>query len=1302
MATIVLSAAGMALGGSLGGSVLGLSTAVVGRALGAAAGRAIDARLLGQGAEPVETGRVDRFRLTGASEGTPVGRVWGRMRVPGQVIWAGPFRESAETSGGGKGAPAGPRVTEYSYTVSLAIALCEGELTHVGRIWADGSEVAPDLLNLRLYHGTEDQQPDPAIEAHEGAGNVPAYRGIAYVVLDTLDLGPFGNCVPQLQFEVFRPAAIGDTAAAEDMAHLLRGVALIPGTGEYSLATTPVYLERAYGEQVAANVATASGRSDLVTSLDALQGELPNCGSVSLVVSWFGDDLRAGHCTVRPKVEQDEMDAEGMPWRVSGLTRETAGLVARVADRPVYGGTPTDQAVVEAIREMNARGLKVMFYPFILMEQLSENALPNPWTGEDGQPALPWRGRITTERAPGVAGTTDGTAAATAEVAAFFGAAASGDFAPGEDHVGYTGPDEWGLRRMILHYAHLCALAGGVDAFCIGSEMVALTQIRDDAGFPAVDAFRALLADVRTILPEAKLGYAADWSEYHGYQPPGTGDKLFHLDPLWAEPALDFIGIDNYMPLSDWRDGETHADASAGSIHDLGYLTGNVAGGEFYDWYYHSAEARDAQIRTPITDGDGEPWVWRVKDLAGWWSNPHHDRVGGVRQPQATAWAPKSKPIWFTELGCAAIDKGTNQPNKFLDPKSSESQLPYYSNGLRDDLIQVQYYRAVHRHFSDLAANPASDVYEGRMLDLSRSHAWAWDARPWPAFPARDDLWADGDNYHRGHWITGRTANRPLDSVVREICAAGGVGPVDTSRLHGLVRGYGVDDVDTARAALQPLMLAHGFDAVERDGVLAFRSRTGGPATVLEPETLVLEEGETAPFLRERASAAEVTGRVRVAHIGAGGDYGTAAVEARLPDGRAVAVSQTDLPMVLTRPEGRRIAERWLAEARLARDTLSLALPPSALEIGAGDVVAVAGTPGRWRVDRIEATEAQAIEAVRVDPETYRAHETGDEDGIPTLFVPPVPVEAVFLDLPLLTGAEVPHAPHVAFTARPWPGAVALQDSETDADYALDQTVAVPATVGTTLTPLLAAPSGLWDRGPALRVRLVRGTLASVTPDQVLAGRNAMAIGDGTTDLWEVFQFAEAELVAPGTWDLRLRLRGQAGTDGVMPDAWPAGSRVVLLNGALQQVGYPPAERDALRHYRWGPAARPIDDPTWRHRAAAFRGIGLRPYAVCHLTATEAPDGALAVRWIRRTRIGGDAWTGPDVPLGEEAESYLVRVVVDGTPVREEVTAAPSWDYPAAARAADGAAASGCRIEVAQVSALFGPGPARLIDIAPA
>ena len=483
MATLVLSAAGMAIGGSVGGTVLGLSMATIGRAAGATIGRMIDQRLLGAGSDAVETGRVDRFRLTGASEGAALAQVYGRMRVGGQIIWATRFKEyQAKSGGGGKGAGPQPTTIEYSYSVSMAIALCEGEITHVGRIWADGIEISTSDLNMRLYRGTQTQAPDPKIVAVEGSNNVPAYRGTAYVVLEDLDLARFGNRVPQLTFEVMHPSEPGTPNARADMARTVRGVALIPGTGEYSLATSAVHLSPEYGEQVSINTNSPSGVTDFSSSLDSLEGELPNCKSSMLVVSWFGSDLRCGDCDVTPKVEQTETDGDVMPWVVSGQARATAGIVPMLDERPVYGGTPTDSAVIEAIVDMRDRGIDPVFYPFILMEQMPDNALIDPWTGVSGQPKLPWRGRITSSLAPLVAGSPDGTTVAEAEVDAFMGTAAVGDFAIVDGAVTYSGPSQWRYRRFILHYAYLCLAAGGVSAFCIGSEMRGLTQIRGAGG----------------------------------------------------------------------------------------------------------------------------------------------------------------------------------------------------------------------------------------------------------------------------------------------------------------------------------------------------------------------------------------------------------------------------------------------------------------------------------------------------------------------------------------------------------------------------------------------------------------------------------------------------------------------------------------------------------------------------------------------------------------------------------------------------------------------------------------------------
>ena len=405
----------------------------------------------------------------------------------------------------------------------------------------------------------------------------------------------------------------------------------------------------------------------------------------------------------------------------------------------------------------------------------------------------------------------DKTGAAATQVAAFFGAASAANFSTSGTGVSWAGsPSEWGYRRMVLHYAKLCAAAGGVDSFLIGSELRGLTTARSTASaYPTVAALQTLAADCRTILGGGtKIGYAADWSEYFGHQPgDSTGDIYFHLDPLWADGNINFIGIDNYLPLSDWRDGTSHLDASGGwsGIHDPAYLQSNVEGGELFDWFYASDAARNTQTRTTISDGAyGKPWVFRPKDFSSWWTNSHKNRPGGMESASATAWVPQSKPIRFTEIGCPAVDKGTNQPNVFFDPKSSESELPYFSSGARDDAIQHRYLEALLGYWADAGRNPISTVYSGPMVDTSESAVWCWDARPYPAWPGRDDVWGDTANWEVGHWLNGRLGNASLGDLVRDICARSGIDPnaLDVSRLADAVPGFVIATLESPRASI--------------------------------------------------------------------------------------------------------------------------------------------------------------------------------------------------------------------------------------------------------------------------------------------------------------------------------------------------------------------------------------------------------------------------------------------------------------------------------------------------------------------
>ena len=870
MATLVLQAAGAAVGG-----LFGPIGALVGGALGAVAGAAVDQRLF---AGPAASGpQLGGVAFQGGAEGTALPRVYGRMRLSGTVIWATQFTETATTASGGKGA-ASAGATSYSYAANFAVAICEGPVTRIGRIWADGKPLDRATVNVRLHHGDEGQGADVLPVFYQG--HAPAYRGTAYAVFQNLPLADYGNRLPQLSFEVIR--------VVDDLEPMIRAVTLIPGATEFGYHPAPVVTTWRFGGGTAMNRHVASDLTDIEASLDELQAVCPRLERVALVAGWFGDDLRAGACTLRPKVETRERATLGADWVVSGLSRADALEVSRTDGSSNYGGTPSDETVIAAIRAIRARGLKVTLYPFVLMDVPGGNGLPDPYGGGE-QAAFPWRGRITVHPARGRAGSPDGTAAAAGQVAAFVGTAARTAFAPDTATVRYTGAEEWSLRRMVLHYAHLSVLAGGVDAFVIASEMRGLSTARSArTRFSFVEALTALAADVRAVVGAGPVvTYAADWSEFTTYRPEdGSGDVFFHLDPLWASAAIDAIGLDAYWPLADWRDGDHPDGAAAGSTYDLGYLAANVAGGEGYDWYYAGDADRAAAVRTPITDGaHGKPWVFRYKDIAQWWMNHHFERTGGTENAEATGWEPGSKPIWFTEIGCPAIDRGANQPNVFVDPKSAESAVPYFSSGARDDAIQRRYLQALIGHFDpdapgfDAGANPVHPATGKRMVDVGAMHVWTWDARPFPAFPALTDIWADGPNWERGHWLTGRLGSTSLAGLVKAIFADHGFSDVAIDGLETVVDGYLVDRPMSLRDAVVPLADAFRFVLADGGDRVLVRGLDRTPAAMLGDDDLVETGSDGEPAVAwTRTQDCELPAEVRFAYLDSGRGPPTVAI----------------------------------------------------------------------------------------------------------------------------------------------------------------------------------------------------------------------------------------------------------------------------------------------------------------------------------------------------------------------------------------------------------------------------------------
>ena len=180
MASLVLSVAGAAVGGA----VFGPAGAIAGRLVGAIGGNLIDRALFGGGERNLEGPRLADLDVMASTEGAPIPRVYGRARLSGQVIWATKLDEvvslRSETDSGAKGSPGvTTNATVYSYFANFAVGLCEGPIGRVARIWADGKPLDLAGLNYRIYTGSETQDADPLIVAREGAGNAPAYRGLA-------------------------------------------------------------------------------------------------------------------------------------------------------------------------------------------------------------------------------------------------------------------------------------------------------------------------------------------------------------------------------------------------------------------------------------------------------------------------------------------------------------------------------------------------------------------------------------------------------------------------------------------------------------------------------------------------------------------------------------------------------------------------------------------------------------------------------------------------------------------------------------------------------------------------------------------------------------------------------------------------------------------------------------------------------------------------------------------------------------------------------------------------------------------
>jgi hypothetical protein len=258
------------------------------------------------------------------------------------------------------------------------------------------------------------------------------------------------------------------------------------------------------------------------------------------------------------------------------------------------------------------------------------------------------------------------------------------------------------------------------------------------------------------------------------------------------------------------------------------------------------------------------------------------------------------------------------------------------------------------------------------MVDPDNVFVWAWDARPYPAFPDFDTVWSEGPNWETGHWIIGRIEGAALDRLLARILRDFGFADPGAIPVDGFLDGYVIDRPMSLRGALEPLLRLFGVDAVARGEAIAWQGRGGRAVVHLAKDDLVLGDKEP-PLKLTRTQETELPQQVEIGFTEGDTDYRQASVASRRLSGSSRREARADSAVVTRRAEAQRLADTWLQDLWAARESAEFELSPRRVELEPGDVIAVptdAG-PKLHRITRIADGLTRKIGTRAVEPAVF-------------------------------------------------------------------------------------------------------------------------------------------------------------------------------------------------------------------------------------------------------------------------------------------------------------------------------------------
>lgn len=552
--------------------------------------------------------------------------------------------------------------------------------------------------------------------------------------------------------------------------------------------------------------------------------------------------------------------------------------------------------------------------------------------------------------------------------------------------------------------------------------------------------------------------------------------------------------------------------------------------------------------------------------------------------------------------------------------------------------------------------------------------------------------------------VTVAIDDKTVQGVVSELCqlARPGTSWFDVSALSAIttpLRSLKVGQVSSARAVLDVLMGAYHFSAVGGDKVY-FRPLGGSSVATIAWDDLGAD-GNADAFSPRLANDLEVPAQMALTYDATENDYQSDTQFSDRLISSQVSTATSEVPLGFTATEAKAIVDALLLQRLIGMTSASIAIDNRYAYLQANDVIVVVDEVGdqwRMRIGKIDQSSGVLkLDLVLDDASIYtQAGLSSAGTQGQTAVGAPANTTLMLIDGPLLRDEDNVPGFYAAVKGNGsgWKSA-ALYYAANNSSYELVTTIGDEAVFGRATTVLASWSGGdVWDESNTVTVDVGRGTLASVTRDDILnsASVNAAIIGS------ELIQFRIATLVAAGIYTLSGLLRARRGT------IWAASSHVaaepfaVLGSAGMRYVTLQSSELGVLRYYKGASASQRLSAVT--AKTITPTGASLKPIAPVDARVNRNPSDHI-ITWRRGTRLS-TRLVGPlpiSAPLGSSPESYEVDIFASsgaataGTPVlRTLASSTASVTYTSAQRTADGTGSTIVYMRVYQLSATVGRG----------